>query len=193
MSRHFADISKEDFMKKFKTILDAEEDEEMEDYDIYGFKFTGTILKDISKVSFDFENYDYTDGAGFMNYPCGYYELSNSMKCIMVNAGGDWEEPICFCIYWDGQQLRGYIPKAGNVWNRVSKTAFGSEDDEQSEFKGVRQFLKEAKSWVSDELKKEIDEALESDKNYYHSDFKLYDTSNKDAIFADVMKRIVKK
>jgi len=48
---------------------------------------------------------------------------------LFINAGGDWEFPICFVLYWDGKKMRAYIPSEGNCWNKQEKCAFGSEED----------------------------------------------------------------
>ena len=51
-----------------------------------------------------------------------------------MNAGGDWEFPVCFVMYWDGKELRAYIPKDGNAWNKKQKTAYGSEEDMDEDY-----------------------------------------------------------
>lgn len=118
MSRFFAPIEKDELITKWQKLIENFEEEG---------EFSKTISKDLSKVSFDFENWDWKDGFN-SDYPIGYQELSNGMKCIFCHAGGDWELPVCFTIYWDGNQLRGYIPKSGNVWNRKTKSAFEGND-----------------------------------------------------------------
>ena len=55
--------------------------------------------------------------------------LENNLPVLFVNAGGDWESPICFIIYWDGKSLRGYVPTKGNVFNKKTKAAYGNEYD----------------------------------------------------------------
>lgn len=45
-----------------------------------------------------------------------------------MNAGGDWEVPICFAFYWDGTEMRGYIPSEGNVWNKELNRTWGNEN-----------------------------------------------------------------
>lgn len=104
------------------------------------YELPPTIQKDLGKVNFDFENWDIgnahpsyekypTDHQGFNNYPVGYQTLPNGLPVLFVNAGGDWEYPICFCIYWDGKKMRAYIPEDGNIYNKKEKCAYGSEDD----------------------------------------------------------------
>ena len=110
-----------------------------DEFDIY--ELPEVIQKDIGKIQFDFENYDIgnadpsfeqypTDHQGYNGYTVGYEVLSNGLPVLFVNAGGDWELPICFCIYYDGKKLRGYVPTEGNVFNVEQKCAYGSEDEE---------------------------------------------------------------
>ena len=101
------------------------------------FQLTSTIEKDLSKINFDWENYEYETGSGFSSYPCGYEVLSNKLPVLFVNAGGDWEFPICFIIYWDGNKLRGYIPEEGNVFNKKQRCAYGSEDDGEVDLEDI--------------------------------------------------------
>jgi len=130
MSRKAKIISLEEFKKKCKPLF-LDEDGEFEPS--YIRFYSTTIEKDLSKIDFDSENIgignadeDYSD-CSFCNYPAGYEVLENELPVLFVNSGGDWEHPICYCIYWDGKNLRGYIPKDGNVYNRKEKCAFGSE------------------------------------------------------------------
>jgi hypothetical protein len=44
-------------------------------------------------------------------------------------AGGDWEYPVYFILYWDGTHLRAYMPTKGNRWNTDSKEAYGNDAD----------------------------------------------------------------
>jgi hypothetical protein len=134
-------------LDKFKDICRQKLGVGTDEFDPY--EFPETIVKDLAKVNFDFENWNIGDASpkyekypsdhkGFAGYPCGFKVLDNGMPALFVNAGGDWEHPICFCIYWDGKKLRAYIPSDGNVYNKKEKCAFGSEEDmedyEDSEF-----------------------------------------------------------
>lgn len=38
------------------------------------------------------------------------------------------ESPVYFAVYWDGQRLRGYVPRAGNPWNSISHEAYGNDE-----------------------------------------------------------------
>lgn len=100
--------------------------------DDYGYNFIQNDLK----VSFDFENVS-TSPASFgegLNGLLGYNQLDNGMTFLGVYAGGDWEIPVFFIVYWDGKKLRGYVPTKGNRWNTTTKCAYGNdqEDDEKN-------------------------------------------------------------
>lgn len=92
-------------------------------------EFSNRIDKDLSKIMFDTENLDFS--TGFFDDPqiCGYHILSNGMPVLFGNAGGDWEHPVVFILYWDGKQVRGYIPEKGNTFNPEFRCAYGSEQD----------------------------------------------------------------
>lgn len=138
MARYSQKLSLEEFKTKCDNILKI--NDKAKGFDPY--EFSATIIKDLSKVTFDFENYNIgnadpnyekypSDYSGFNGYPCGYHVLENGLPVLFVNAGGDWEIPICFCLYWDGKKMRGYIPTDGNVYNVKEKCAYGSEEDDE--------------------------------------------------------------
>lgn len=100
--------------------------DDLEDFCLYDL----TIEKDLSKIEFDMENHSNADpDSGFLDYPVGFKVLPNDLPVLFVNAGGDWEGPICFIIYWDGTKLRAYIPDKGNLYDRVNMAAHGNYDD----------------------------------------------------------------
>ena len=84
------------------------------------------LHKDIQKVKFDFENCDAIGNE---------VRETNGICYIMARAGGDWECPVLFFVYWDGSKFRGYVPIYGNAVNRKTNAAFqGSGCDEDKEF-----------------------------------------------------------
>lgn len=91
-------------------------------------KYAAKIYKDIwgGKYKFDSENVD----------DCGGIKMSSKgFPYIMCCAGGDWECPVCFFVYFDGSHFRGYIPLKGNAINRNNNTAFqGNGDEEEAKF-----------------------------------------------------------
>lgn len=108
-----------------------------QDGDLKVHEFPEKINKDLQKVEFDFENYEWQNGRGLgggeEDCPCGFETLSNGLPILWVNAGGDWEAPVVFILYWDGKDLRAYIPKEGNTWNPKTKAAWGNGEDEYDE------------------------------------------------------------
>lgn len=88
-------------------------------------KYANALYGDIwdGKYKFDSENVD--DYGGIKMSKKGF-------PYIQCAAGGDWECPVCFFIYFDGNKFRGYVPLKGNALNRNEKHAFsgsGNEDD----------------------------------------------------------------
>lgn len=143
MSRLAPKMTLEDFKQLMEPYI------EKEDFPVFVSKKVET---DLSKVHFDFENYEFED-FGFMKYPIGFRMLSNGVPVLFVNAGGDWEVPICYCLYWDGKEIRGYIPDKGNVYNREYMTAYGSEDNSPK-------FPENAENTSSDDIEDDGDEEL---------------------------------
>ena len=78
------------------------------------------LKKDLLKIDFDFENREIESEIYMTNIGVPY---------LCCWAGGDWECPVRFFIYYDGETLRGYIPTKGNVFNRKTKSAIGNEDE----------------------------------------------------------------
>lgn len=117
-------------MPRFSTIISLEELKSKIEAD-EDLLYVAKIEQDMSKINFDLENFtDDKDGfavGGEENSLVGYNTLENGFSFQGCLAGGDWEEPLFFIIYWDGKQLRAYVPEDGNVYNHNSKTAFGSE------------------------------------------------------------------
>ena len=134
--RTAAKISPEEFEEKMKSIYERnKEDDRKFSLDSFVYRFCNnyrndkpkelsTLLDDISKIDYDCENL----GA------IGKVETRKGITYLKCYAGGDWECPILFFIYWDGKHFRGYIPTYGNAFNRKLKRAFGNDDDEDVEF-----------------------------------------------------------
>lgn len=110
MSRKFAPISIEELKKKIDSVGDM-------------YKLVKFLEKDL-KVKFDLENYNNEDGI------LGYHTEENGLTYYGVSAGGDWEYPVFFMVYWDGKKIRAYIPTDGNPWNTKTKEAYGNDEEE---------------------------------------------------------------
>jgi hypothetical protein len=122
MSRHAKIIPMDEFKQKIQRVLELDE---------FPYDMPTKIQTDLKKVNFDWENYEFENGEGYNNYPCGFETLENGLTVLFMIAGGDGENPICICLYWDGKSLRGYIPEDGNVYNKKEKCAYGSEESDE--------------------------------------------------------------
>jgi hypothetical protein len=111
MARYFVPISIEKLREKI-------ESEITNLCDLSQFK------KDL-KVKFDCENITTTGEFGPKKLG-GYHTLENGLTFLGVCAGGDWEIPCFFIIYFEGKKLRAYIPTDGNLWNTDTKMAYGN-------------------------------------------------------------------
>ena len=78
---------------------------------------TGKFGDDIKKIEFDFENVGVEQ-----------YITTPGYDFCLLYAGGDWEVPVLFALYYDGKNIRGYVPSEGNVYNRSNKKAFGNDE-----------------------------------------------------------------
>ena len=125
-ARNFAPISIEDLMKKIGPYSGSYNYHEL---------INNAIASDI-KVSFDLENVA-SSASEFGPKPLmGYHTEANGLTYLGMCAGGDWEHPVFFMIYWDGKKLRGYVPTEGNPWNTTSKCAYGN--DEEADLKNAK-------------------------------------------------------
>jgi hypothetical protein len=92
-------------------------------------ELTPKVESDLNKVDFDTENLEYEEDEGYANGKVGFRTLSNGLSILGVTSGGDWESPLYFILYFDGKELRGYIPTEGNVWNTDTYTAYGNNEE----------------------------------------------------------------
>lgn len=146
MARKAPIISLDELKTKISKYIKSFDDPTYDDED-EGFPYNlplKVLDSDLAKIQFDFENYcigdadpSYKkypmDNQGFSGYPCGYKILPSGIPVLLVNAGGDWEFPICFALYYDGKGIRGYIPTEGNVFDKKNKSAYGNSDEEIEE------------------------------------------------------------
>lgn len=117
------------------------------------------LKKDLSKVEFDWENStsatSLTDQAwrsgkndktefGYSLDIMGPHNRmgAEGVSWIGCAAGGDWEEPLFFILYMDQGEVRAWIPKDGNCWNRTTKQAFGNDEDDDS--KDIKKQIKKS-------------------------------------------------
>ena len=191
MARHFKPISLQELKIK---IEEAQKDREEDSYfDCYMWgTLTSQIEKDLKKVEFDFENVidekehkwlgdKYADDPidCIKNQFLGYNTLSNGLSFLGMLAGGDWEQPVHFIIYWDGKKLRAYIPKKGNYWNTDTKQAYGN--NEQADSDNIRKNFPHL-----------IDPAYEEDGDvqFFESDVVDYNDEDYSQMIEDIKSRI---
>ena len=93
----------------------------------------------MKKCEFDMENVttkgwgnDFKNIMGFQSLKIGNFRIYFTYLGVM--AGGDWEEPVYFIIYWDGAKLRAYIPNDGNPWNEINKMPFGNDENSDIDY-----------------------------------------------------------
>ena len=138
MARKAPIISLDELKTKIGKYIKSYDDPTYDDDEEFPYNLPLKVLdSDLAKVEFDLENYslggadpNYPSDQGYSGYPCGYKILPSGIPVLLVNAGGDWEFPICFALYYDGKGLRGYIPTEGNVFDKKNKSAYGNSDEE---------------------------------------------------------------
>lgn len=82
-----------------------------------------TKLDKDRKVKFDAENmYIY------------YGITSIGVPYIRVKSGGDWQMPMISYVYYDGKDLRLYVPTKGNPFNRNTMEPFCEDGIEDGQF-----------------------------------------------------------
>lgn len=108
------------------------------------------ISKDV-KYEFDDENYQY----GWDRYS-GYKTLGNGLTYFGFWSGGDWELGVFGIIYYDGKQLRAYIPTRGNMVNTGTKMAIGNGKDDHKILKKYGNNYKSNINAMIEEIKTRI-------------------------------------
>jgi len=126
--RTFAKISEQDLKKKIQAVF--EEGGAHCDFR----NLVNKLGKDI-KVKFDCENFSH-ENEDDESKILGYHTLDNDLTFCGMSAGGDWERPVYFIVYWDGKKLRGYVPTDGNCWNTSTRQAYGNDED--ADFKNAK-------------------------------------------------------
>lgn len=128
-------ISTKEFEIKLREIWDKYQDKYSGKFSVSNFVYRycrpyknipelKELHNDLQKVNFDFENCDAIGNE---------VKETNGISYVMADAGGDWECPVLFFVYWDGSKFRGYVPIYGNAVNRKNNSAF-AQSDEDKEF-----------------------------------------------------------
>ena len=70
------------------------------------------VANDFKELEFSNENVETIGDIRMTNSGCPY---------VVAYSGGDWENPVCFIIYFDGKQIRAFLPKCGNTWRTYTE------------------------------------------------------------------------
>lgn len=123
------------------------------------------LAKDLKTVEADGEN---CDMIGKIR------TIKNGIPYAIVRKGGDWEIPVLFMVYYDGENIRAYFPKKGNSINldkmRALDPLSGSENDD---LKYVKKFYPNEK-----DIQKILD-SIHYDENLCIKDFGDHIKTNK--------------
>ena len=130
-------ISIEDLTEKIDTALSNYRDLNIPEYRRYK-DLTPRIKKDLAKCDFDLENVNTRPNDFGPDGLMGYRTLENELSYLGISAGGDWELPVFFIIYWDGKELRGYIPTKGNPYNTDTKKPYGNSTEALDDGKNIK-------------------------------------------------------
>lgn len=71
-----------------------------------------TVGNDFKGLEFSNENTEPIEGVRMTKGGCPY---------VVGYSGGDWENPVCFIVFYDGKQIRAYLPKSGNTWRTYAE------------------------------------------------------------------------
>lgn len=131
MARYYDLITKD---KLTSLILEKDEEgdfvyKDTDDY--FVFDYCKKVKKDLEKIIFDFENVYYPHDSTTNEKFLGIQQIGD-FTFYGCWAGGDWEFPVYFILYWDGKNVRGYIPEKGNTFDTKWRTAYGSQDNREN-------------------------------------------------------------
>lgn len=112
---------------------------------LFGQDFNETDVRyNLIEESANPQNVDFdTENANFEHDPrlpglCGWQKTLSGIPFLGATAGGDWECPVYFLIYWDDsdKQFKKLIPTRGNVVDWENNQAY-YEDKEEAEEDGA--------------------------------------------------------
>lgn len=117
------DASREDFLSALKDLTEKADAEELT-------SVADALSKDLDKsgIEFDTENCS-GDPEDFdmPGYELGQDTLAGGTFIMWFGAGGDWEQPIAFCVYLgEDDKIHAYVPHEGNCYNKETNAAFGN-------------------------------------------------------------------
>jgi len=197
MSRTFEPISVEDLCEKIRSTAAPFMDEHTDPGlrgQIMSLFDEGAFEKDL-KVNVDFENFECEAGEGYNGCASitGPQTLDTGLAFVGCSAGGDWQVPVFFIIYWDGKRLRAYVPTDGNTWNTDTKTAYG--DDARADFMNAKkrypQLADQFDAEVARDTERRTQLGISSD--YFEFDTSSIPECDPIKIAEDIRARIVEK
>lgn len=140
----FTPLTIEEFKSLLKYELDAQvkkdprsnfdglysETNEWSDHNIHTLAAIESVADGLERIAHDWENTS-CEREQWGSKLEGINSIGD-LVFLGVTAGGDWESPVFSIFYFDDQKiLRCYIPEKGNVYNFLSKKAFGNSDSDE--------------------------------------------------------------
>ena len=118
------DTSREDFLSALNDLTEKADAEEMS-------SIADALSEDLNNDGIQFSTENCTcnpmesfDMPGFF---VGLDALPGGTPIMWFGAGGDWEQPIAFCIYLgEDNKIHAYVPREGNCFNKETNAAFGN-------------------------------------------------------------------
>ena len=116
--------TEEDFLVALNDLIEKADVEELS-------SIADALSEDLknSGIEFDTENCtgDPNEPFDMPGFKFGQDMLSEGTFVMWFGAGGDWEQPIAFCIYLGkDNKIHAYVPKEGNCFNKETNAAFGN-------------------------------------------------------------------
>lgn len=118
------DTSREDFLSALNDLTEKADAEEMS-------SIADALSEDLknSGIEFSTENCtcDPKEPFAMPGFFVGLDALQGGTPIMWFGAGGDWEQPIAFCIYLGvDNKIHAYVPREGNCYNKDKNAAFGN-------------------------------------------------------------------
>lgn len=119
----------EELKQKFVSYMDDELGEYDDPEDVV---YVADVL---GRISFDLENC-FFDWPPELEGVLGWQTTSDGKPFLGAYAGGDWEHPLVFIVWWSDveEQPLVYVPRQGNVVNWSRGAAYYSKDNEPDEW-----------------------------------------------------------
>lgn len=116
--------TEEDFLAALNDLTEKADAEEMP-------SIADVLTEDLknSGIEFGTENCtgDPNEPFDMPGFKFGQDMLFEGTSVMWFGAGGDWEQPIAFCIYLgEDNKIHAYVPTEGNCFNKETNAAFGN-------------------------------------------------------------------